>query len=242
MFKNSNENRPFLTVKPGTYNLTETQPFAYLDSTAPGAPTTFINNIDLRTNCYSTGNHFPELGQAGYWTTSTTTSRTTSTSITRSSTTTQTTNTATRTMTNTQTVVPSPGSITGRVYTDDDGDGVYTNDVVDTPLGAIRIDILGTDWRGYRVLMSAYTDPQTGIYTFNNVPAGVHNIHENQPDGYMNPATGTQDDYYVTITSGLALTGQDFIEVPITYRRKKREEDGERLVAEELGLEGRENL
>ncbi len=87
--------------------------------------------------------------------------------------------------------------------------------MIDTPIGAVRIDLIGTDWLGDRVLMSVHTDPQTGIYFFDNVPAGTHNIRENQPDGYANPETGVQDDYYVTITSGLALVDLDFREVPL---------------------------
>jgi hypothetical protein len=87
--------------------------------------------------------------------------------------------------------------------------------VIDTPIGAVRVDIIGTDWLGNRVLMSTHTDPQTGIYMFAEVPAGTHNIRENQPDGYANPEEGTQDDIYVTITSALELVNMDFREVPL---------------------------
>lgn len=192
----------FSGLKSGVYNVTETQPLGYQDP-ATGPKT--VLTVDLRSTCYSTGNDFAELGQAGYWTSST--------SLTTTSKTTLTTSTRTTSQTRTRTVAPFPGSVEGRVYSDDNSNGQYDGDVIDTPIGAVRIDIIGTDYLGNRVLMSSYSDPQTGMYSFAGVPAGTHRIVENHPDGYVNPPTGAQDEYAVTITSGLAIKNLDFIDV-----------------------------
>lgn len=109
-----------------------------------------------------------------------------------------------------------PGSISGRVHADRDGDCVFTEG--DVPLGGVTVHLLNAD--GVRIA-STQTDAD-GRYQFDNLAPGVYGIEEEQPIGYFDgeehigTAGGTvvQPDTVsgIVVGSGVTAANYDFCE------------------------------
>ncbi|KAI9031487.1 hypothetical protein DFJ74DRAFT_655748 [Hyaloraphidium curvatum] len=209
----------FNGLKPGTYTVTQTQPFGYLNGNASASSTaTVVSNIDLTAACIAR-NNFPELGHAGYWTSSTVTTtatRTATTSFTRSSTTSFTSTSSLTRTSSSRTATATPlqdGGVTGRVWFDKNENGLWDGDPLDIPIGGVGIAITGTNYLGEQQLFFVASDPQTGWYNFTMIPPGNYRVQQTQPLGWVT-APGAVDFYNITITSGLYLSELDFLEVP----------------------------
>ncbi|CAL1125111.1 unnamed protein product [Cladocopium goreaui] len=110
-----------------------------------------------------------------------------------------------------------PGSISGRVHSDRDGDCEFTEG--DTPIEGVTIHLL--DAAGNRIA-TTQTDAD-GRYTFGNLKPGVYGIEEEQPAGYYDSGdhpgsaggTAVAPDKItgITIGSGVAAVNYDFCEV-----------------------------
>jgi protocatechuate 3,4-dioxygenase beta subunit len=96
-----------------------------------------------------------------------------------------------------------PGSITGHVFIDNNGNGILDQGDVPQSRVPVYLDANGNGKldRGER---STLTGP-TGAYSFTNLKAGTYTLREVLPAGWMQtqPAAGS---YSVVITSGLAVT------------------------------------
>lgn len=104
-----------------------------------------------------------------------------------------------------------PGSITGRVFSDLDGDCVF--DIGETGIAGVTIELL--DIQG-NVLDSVQTD-SSGRYRFTDLLPAVYAVREVQPSGYFHggqrAGTGGGDDSQTDLISSIQLgPGQDFRE------------------------------
>ncbi len=113
-----------------------------------------------------------------------------------------------------------PGSISGSVLADTDGD-----DIGDTGLEGVPLTLL--DGGGNPILdgngnpITTVTD-ENGFYTFPDLLPGTYQVVETQPSGYasVSDIDGGNPDHIgdeipITITPGQHITGQDFIEVQL---------------------------
>jgi len=113
-----------------------------------------------------------------------------------------------------------PGSISGHVHADLDGDCVF--DPNESGIAGVQIDLL--DAQGL-VLQSTTTDAN-GNYSFEGLAPGTYGIHEHQPDGYLdsgdhpgtaggsvNPQINDRIDNIVLV-SGTQAEQYNFCEVP----------------------------
>jgi len=109
--------------------------------------------------------------------------------------------------------VVEPGSISGTVLADTDGDGTG-----DTPVAGLTLALV--DASGNPVLdgegnpITTTTD-NNGEYTFGNVPAGTYGVKKTNPATYvsLSDLDGGDPDYITTVvvTSATATTGNDFV-------------------------------
>ena len=110
------------------------------------------------------------------------------------------------------------GSITGTVWSDTDNDNVG-----DAGIGGVTLTLL--DSSGNIIdgdSISAGVQPITAItngsgqYTFANLAAGTYGVSEDQPPGYLDVTDIDLGDLSeirpITVTAGIATTGQDFVE------------------------------
>lgn len=122
--------------------------------------------------------------------------------------------------------IPLNSSIAGRVWRDDNNDGVV--DPSEPGIGNVTVRLTGTDLAGNTVTRELTTDPD-GRYVFAELPPGTYTVTEpDQPPGTLNGATnaGTGGGTATAVTttpsaiSGITLgvgqdvTGNDFGEVP----------------------------
>lgn len=101
-----------------------------------------------------------------------------------------------------------PGSISGRVFVDTDGDGIG-----DVPLPGVSVDLYSENNK----LETSGTD-QEGIFTFFDVPAGTYQIVENKFQGYID-ASNTNGNkrnstISVTLKNGEASVDIMFVDKP----------------------------
>lgn len=75
-----------------------------------------------------------------------------------------------------------PSSLSGSVYSDYDGDGVF--DAFELGIPGATVTLTGTDDRGNVIAPVAVTTPATGAYSFTNLRPGSYTITETQPAGY----------------------------------------------------------
>ena len=110
-----------------------------------------------------------------------------------------------------------PGSISGIVYVDTDGDCERDDD--EAPLEGVTIEL--RDASGNKVRTT--TTDANGKYTFDNLEPGEYQIFEQQPDGFYQGGqkTGTgggqvlgPDLLGTTLLAGADITGYDFCELP----------------------------
>jgi uncharacterized repeat protein (TIGR01451 family) len=73
------------------------------------------------------------------------------------------------------------GSLAGFVYVDADNDGVM--DSGELPLAGVTVSLIGTDRNGLTIQRQAVTG-EDGSYAFDDLPAGLYQIVEEQPTGY----------------------------------------------------------
>ena len=73
-----------------------------------------------------------------------------------------------------------PGSISGHVWVDPDGDCIHEEG--DPPIEGVQIDLLDEDGN---VLATTYTDAD-GYYIFDDLNPGNYTVYEHQPEGYFN--------------------------------------------------------
>ena len=73
-----------------------------------------------------------------------------------------------------------PGSISGKVFIDSDGDGVM--DAGEPGVPDVLVTLTGTDDLGESVMVSTRTD-QAGAYEFTGLRAGIYQVVETQPFG-----------------------------------------------------------
>lgn len=110
-----------------------------------------------------------------------------------------------------QVLQPQPASISGFVFVDTNGDGSP-----DIAIRGVEIDLVGTDTQGNAVNLVAYTD-ENGFYSFTGLRAGTYELHEQQPNGYLDgqdylgtvngAPRGTEDDN--DVFSQLSLAAGD---------------------------------
>jgi uncharacterized repeat protein (TIGR01451 family)/fimbrial isopeptide formation D2 family protein len=74
-----------------------------------------------------------------------------------------------------------PASLSGRVYRDDNNDGIP--DAGEPGIGGVTITLTGTDDLGNSVLLTTTTSI-TGFYTFDNLRPGTYTVSETQPAAY----------------------------------------------------------
>jgi fimbrial isopeptide formation D2 family protein/uncharacterized repeat protein (TIGR01451 family) len=74
-----------------------------------------------------------------------------------------------------------PASLSGRVYRDDDNDGIP--DTGEPGIGGVTITLTGTDDLGNSVLLTTTTSI-TGFYTFDTLRPGTYTVSETQPIAY----------------------------------------------------------
>ncbi len=100
-----------------------------------------------------------------------------------------------------------PVTITGAVYDDTNGDGNF--DAGELGISGVEIGLSNG--------LTTTTDA-SGNYTFTNVLPGSYTLTESNPSGYSSTGDveGTNDDTInLTVTSGTAVTGQDFFDVQL---------------------------
>lgn len=123
--------------------------------------------------------------------------------------------------------IPLNSSITGRVWTDVDNDGVI--DPSEQGIGSVVIRLTGTDLAGNTISRETTTQPD-GNYAFTELPPGSYTITEpEQPTGTLNgitvagtgggtvtpPATTPSVISNVTLGVGEEASGNDFGEIPV---------------------------
>jgi fimbrial isopeptide formation D2 family protein/uncharacterized repeat protein (TIGR01451 family) len=74
-----------------------------------------------------------------------------------------------------------PASLSGRVYRDDDNDGIP--DTGEPGIGGVTITLTGTDDLGNNVFLTT-TTTITGFYAFTNLRPGTYTVSETQPAAY----------------------------------------------------------
>ncbi|VVB91156.1 SdrD B-like domain protein [uncultured archaeon] len=99
------------------------------------------------------------------------------------------------------------GSVSGTKFEDLNANGV--RDPNESGLAGWNITINGTDSITGTAVSQTTTTDANGNYNFTGLTAGTYTISETMQNGWVQtaPTTGT---YTVTITSGAAITGQDF--------------------------------
>ncbi|MFC5290891.1 SdrD B-like domain-containing protein [Actinokineospora guangxiensis] len=126
------------------------------------------------------------------------------------------------TVTDTDTApAPAVGTVSGRVFSDRDNNGVLDAGDGDTGIGGVTVTLVGTTAGGTPVNRTV-TTAADGTYTFPGVSAGTYRIVETQPaafdDGIDTPGTGAaadgNDAFAVTLASGVSSTGNNFAERP----------------------------
>lgn len=110
-----------------------------------------------------------------------------------------------------------PGSISGRVHADENGNCEY--DPGELPLSGVVVDLLDVDGN---VIATTTTD-ENGEYRFDNLRPGEYGVREHQPAGYFDggESVGTgggivADDLFtqIAVFSGDHLVDYDFCEKP----------------------------
>ncbi|GAB5403266.1 MAG: SdrD B-like domain-containing protein [Aureliella sp.] len=122
-----------------------------------------------------------------------------------------------------------PGSISGRVYLDQDGNGAFTSG--ESGLGGVTITLTGTAVGGAAVSRTE-TTAADGTYTFNNVLPGTYSLQQTQPTGVLDGQTnvgtgatgataGTNEINTITLGNAPAAAEFNFGEIlsPLSKRR-----------------------
>ncbi len=111
-----------------------------------------------------------------------------------------------------------PGSLSGSVYIDSDGDGV--RDADETGIAGVTISLSGTNLLG-SVISAQQTTDASGNYTFSELLPGTYTLTETQPRGFLDGlatvgtgatgavATSNQIDT-ITLASGAAAAAFNF--------------------------------
>ncbi len=103
-----------------------------------------------------------------------------------------------------------PSSISGSVFVDVDGDGIF--DAEDTNgINGVIITLLDSSSN----IVGVTTTAVNGAYSFTNLPPGDYTVVETDPPGYV--STGdvvppNDNQIPVTLTSGSNVTGRDFLD------------------------------
>jgi large repetitive protein len=115
----------------------------------------------------------------------------------------------------------TPSKITGVVFVDTNGNGSHAGVGTEPIIGGVTIQLLDASGA---VIATTTTDPTTGAYTFDNLPAGSYTVVELQPaaygDGAESPGTGnttpSNDRIAVTLSGGEISAANNFGETPGT--------------------------
>ena len=175
----ANGNYVFNKMRPGTYQLTETQPVAFVDGldrvgTAGGtAGNDVLTNIVLGPNVAATGYIFGERGL---------TAAMISKRFFLSSTTIRTLGIAGSGVA----FVNNAADPSGFVYFDRNENGV--RDPGEEGIAGVQLLLTGTTSDGGSMLLTQWTNAD-GFYQFDQMPAGVYSIREVQPAGYRTGRT-----------------------------------------------------
>ncbi len=121
---------------------------------------------------------------------------------------------------------PNTGSITGRVFRDNNNDGLFQSSDVGIPGVTLRLRTAGTT----AILQTTTTD-STGAYAFANLAAGSYEVVEVQPAGLTDgleqagtnaTPTNTANDTItpITVTRGTASPGFNFAETESLSKRR----------------------
>ena len=111
----------------------------------------------------------------------------------------------------------APGSLSGTVYVDTNGDG--TKQTSEQALANVTIRLWGTDVLGQSVNITTTTD-STGAYRFNGVLPGSYVIEETQPSTFMDSVetlgtaggTAGHDQFFLALAAGQNGTNYNFTE------------------------------
>lgn len=114
-------------------------------------------------------------------------------------------------------------SLAGRVYVDEDHNGVYSSN--EAPIGGVTVKLTGTDDLGNAVSLSTTTASAgvAGGYVFDNLRPGTYSVAETQPDSFADGAetvgsaggSSSVNDVIsgVVLASGTTATGYNFGEL-----------------------------
>ena len=94
------------------------------------------------------------------------------------------------------------GSLSGNVYDDANGTGVFTS-ANDTPLPGVTVTLTGVNDLGQSITLSAVTDAQ-GNYTFAGLRAGTYTISDVTPGGFNDELSSSDG----SLGGSLAVAGQ----------------------------------
>jgi hypothetical protein len=116
---------------------------------------------------------------------------------------------------NSTTPPPSLGSIGGKKYKDQTGNGLTSDDV---PLAGTTIYLDLDNDSVKDANEPSTTTGSDGRYQFGGLAAGTYVVREIVSNGFIRTAPSLSDNYVVTIGSGTAATGKDFanFEIPCT--------------------------
>ncbi len=112
------------------------------------------------------------------------------------------------------TVIQGTDSISGTVFQDDNSDGTMDGSDVGLAGQTVYLDV-NNDGTLDAGDISA-TTTAGGAFTISNVVTGTYFLSEVVPSGYVQTSPST-DSYYVSISTGQSVTGNNFGNFPISY-------------------------